>query len=208
MFATKITLKHRIPSFFMKLMPSLTWKVKNHDKKIYLTFDDGPHPTITPWVLQTLAQYHAKATFFCVGDNVRKFPETYAQILQAGHRTGNHTFNHVNGWRTKNRLYYKNIEMAASLIKSNLFRPPYGRITATQSRALKKNYQIVMWDVLTCDFDKNLNVEVALDNCIRLTEEGSIVVFHDSEKAAANMMRMLPSMLSHFSEKGFTFDAL
>jgi peptidoglycan/xylan/chitin deacetylase (PgdA/CDA1 family) len=192
----------------MKLMPSLTWKVKNHDKKIYLTFDDGPHPTITPWVLQTLAQYHAKATFFCVGDNVRKFPETYAQILQAGHRTGNHTFNHVNGWRTKNRLYYKNIEMAASLIKSNLFRPPYGRITATQSRALKKNYQIVMWDVLTCDFDKNLNVEVALDNCIRLTEEGSIVVFHDSEKAAANMMRMLPSMLSHFSEKGFTFDAL
>lgn len=189
-------------------MPSLTWKVKNHDKKIYLTFDDGPHPTITPWVLQTLAQYHAKATFFCVGDNVRKFPETYAQILQAGHRTGNHTFNHVNGWRTKNRLYYKNIEMAASLIKSNLFRPPYGRITATQSRALKKNYQIVMWDVLTCDFDKNLNVEVALDNCIRLTEEGSIVVFHDSEKAAANMMRMLPSMLSHFSEKGFTFDAL
>jgi len=192
----------------MKLMPSLTWKVKNHDKKIYLTFDDGPHPTITPWVLQTLAQYHAKATFFCVGDNVRKFPETYAQILQAGHRTGNHTFNHVNGWRTKNRLYYENIEMAASLIKSNLFRPPYGRITATQSRALKKNYQIVMWDVLTCDFDKNLNVEVTLDNCIRLTEEGSIVVFHDSEKAAANMMRMLPSMLSHFSEKGFTFDAL
>jgi peptidoglycan/xylan/chitin deacetylase (PgdA/CDA1 family) len=192
----------------MKLMPSLTWKVKTHDKKIYLTFDDGPHPTITPWVLQTLAQYHAKATFFCVGDNVRKFPETYAQILQAGHRTGNHTFNHLNGWRTKNRLYYENIEMAASFIKSNLFRPPYGRITATQSRALKKNYQIVMWDVLTRDFDKNLNVKVALDNCIRLTEEGSIVVFHDSEKAAANMMRMLPSMLSHFSKKGFTFTAL
>ncbi|MCE2787149.1 MAG: polysaccharide deacetylase family protein [Bacteroidota bacterium] len=192
----------------MKLMPSLTWKVDTADKKLFITFDDGPHPTITPWVLQTLKQFNAKATFFCVGDNVRKFPETYKQILAEGHRTGNHTFNHLNGWHTKNRLYYDNIEMAASFVKSDLFRPPYGRITAAQTRVLKKNYQIVMWDVLTCDFDKGLNVDVALDKCLRLAESGSIVVFHDSEKAAENMMRMLPSMLSHFSEKGFTFDAL
>jgi peptidoglycan/xylan/chitin deacetylase (PgdA/CDA1 family) len=192
----------------MKLMPSLTWKVVTDDKKLFVTFDDGPHPTITPWVLQSLRQFNAKATFFCVGDNVRKFPETYDQILAEGHRTGNHTFNHLNGWCTNNSEYFDNIKQASTLIQSDLFRPPYGRITPAQFNHLKKDYRVIMWDILTRDFDKNLNTEMALQYCKEHINPGSVIVFHDSEKAEKNLKILLPAMLSHFHEKGFTFDIL
>lgn len=208
MFASKIILKHRIPTFLMKLTPSLTWKVKTTDKKLYLTFDDGPHPHITRWVMDCLDQYNAKATFFCVGDNVRKHPDVYAEILARGHRAGNHTFNHLSGWHTPTDTYVANTQEAAAYIQSNLFRPPYGRLTPSQIKALRPSYQLIMWDVLTCDFDKNLQTEKALDICKAITNKGSIIVFHDSEKAEENLKTMLPAYLHHFHQKGFTFETL
>lgn len=192
----------------MKLTPSLTWKVKTTDKKLYLTFDDGPHPHITRWVMDCLDQYNAKGTFFCVGDNVRKHPDVYAEILARGHRTGNHTFNHLSGWHTPTDTYVANTQEAASYIQSNLFRPPYGRLTPSQIKALRPSYQLIMWDVLTCDFDKNLQTEKALDICKAITNKGSIVVFHDSVKAEQNLKTMLPAYVHHFHQKGFTFETL
>lgn len=192
----------------MKLMPAFVWRVKTSEKKIFLTFDDGPHPSITPWILDELKKHDAKGTFFCVGDNVRKFPETYQQILNEKHRTGNHTFNHLKGWQTKNETYYDNIEKAAELIKSDLFRPPYGRISFSQTRKLKQQYKLIMWDILTCDYNKNLNTEKALQDCLRLVQNGSVIVFHDSEKAEKNLKIMLPVMLKELSRKGFSFETL
>jgi len=190
------------------LFPSVTWKVKTSAQAVYLTFDDGPHPTITPWVLEELEKYEAKATFFCVGDNVRKYPETYTKIIERGHATGNHTFNHIKGWETSNLEYKKNIDLAGNYIESDLFRPPYGRITLSQIKLLKAEFKIVMWSVLTRDYEKNLNVELKLKNVFEMIEPGAIVVLHDSEKAENNLKMMLPAILEHCMKKGFTCEKL
>lgn len=178
------------------------------NKRIYLTFDDGPHPEITPKVLEILEAYKAKATFFCVGQNVEKFPETYQMILNAGHTTGNHSFNHLKGWKSPVNDYYENIKKASLLIQSDYFRPPYGRITPAQIRKLKKEYRIVMWSVLSYDFDKEISTEQCFKNVIDHVHDGDIVVFHDSEKASQNMLSTLPKVLETLTGRGFSFASL
>jgi peptidoglycan/xylan/chitin deacetylase (PgdA/CDA1 family) len=178
------------------------------NQTLYFTFDDGPHPQITPKVLEILDKYQAKATFFCVGENVQRFPQTYAEILQRGHRTGNHSMNHLNGWKTNLNLYYENVNECRNHIDSELFRPPYGRITPTQIHTLKKEYKIVMWSVLSYDFDPETTPEQCLDYVLEHAEDGAVIVFHDSEKSAQNMLYALPKALEYYNEKGFRFESL
>lgn len=198
------------------MYPACTWNFSRDNKKIYFTFDDGPHAGATPFVLDTLKEYNAKATFFCIGKNVVAHPDIYKRILSEGHSVGNHTFNHLNGWKTADREYIKNIGEAARYIDSNLFRPPYGRITKFQIRVLtaaenlkqKTIYKVIMWDVLSGDFDMSTTPEKCTKNVTSNAKEGSIVVFHDSEKAMPRMQKSLKESLKHFSDKGFTFDAI
>ena len=187
------------------------WHVKEHANSVYLTFDDGPHPTITPFVLNELKKYQAKATFFCIGKNVELYPEIYQQILDEGHSVGNHTQNHLNGWKTENIEYYKNIKMASKLIDTRLFRPPYGRITYAQSMGLSRLFpksKIIMWDVLSGDFDTELTGENCLQNVVLATQAGSIIVFHDSEKAWARLKFTLPLFLEHCKQQGWKMKKL
>ncbi len=175
---------------------------------IYLTFDDGPHATITNFVLDELKKYNAEATFFCIGNNVVKYPEVYQRILNEGHSVGNHTFNHLNGFKTKDKTYVDNVLEASKYIDSNLFRPPYGRLKTFQAQVLahlNKPYKIIMWTVLSGDFDARISEQRCLENVLLKTTAGSIIVFHDSEKAADRMMYALPKVLKKFSGKGFTF---
>lgn len=197
-----------VPAFLKIFYPSLLWQMPAGEKKLYLTFDDGPHPEITPQVLEILEQHNAKASFFCVGDNVRKYPDTYAQLLKNGHAVGNHTMNHLNGWKTNLNVYYDNVNECRKQVDSNLFRPPYGRITPSQIHTLRKEYALVMWSVLSYDFDTETDPEQCLDYVINNTEDGAIIVFHDSEKSAANMLFALPRVLKYFNEQGYTFAKL
>jgi peptidoglycan/xylan/chitin deacetylase (PgdA/CDA1 family) len=199
--------KYRIPSFIQKLFSSYTWKVKTKDKLLFLTFDDGPHPEITPWVLAQLQQYQAKASFFCVADNVRKYPQTYAQILASNHAVGNHTYHHKNGLYTKVHEYLTDVALAENFIQSQLFRPPYGRIKKQQATALLKQYAVVMWSHLSCDYSSTLNIDESL-NAMKKVEPGSILVFHDSEKAFANLQIILPQLLQFYQQEGYTLLAL
>ena len=196
------------PSILKKLFPILTWEIKTTKKEIYLTFDDGPNPKITPQVLKILSEFNAKATFFCVGENVEKHPDTYKQVISNGHKTGNHSYNHLNGWKTPNPEYFANIQKADNLIKSNLFRPPYGRISLSQIVPLSKIYKIIMWSVLTYDYDSKVNKEQCFKNSISKTKPGSIVVFHDSLKSENNLLYALPLFLKHFLDKGYIFSLL
>ncbi len=199
--------KYRIPHVLIRLFSSCTWKVNTRDKELYLTFDDGPHPQITPWVLQQLQAYNAKATFFCVGENVQKFPEIYAQILAGQHAVGNHTMQHMKGWKVSNQAYLDNILQASSYIQSNLFRPPYGQIKWSQLRALSKQYKIVMWSLLSRDYDKHLAISESL-TAMKLASAGDIIVFHDSEKAFEQLKQLLPPLLAYYQEQGFEMKAL
>jgi peptidoglycan/xylan/chitin deacetylase (PgdA/CDA1 family) len=200
--------RFKVPDILPSLFPHLLWRVNTARPEIYLTFDDGPHPQITPWVLETLHQYRANGTFFCVGQNVERYPETYERIIAEGHRTGNHTHRHLKGWSHNTTRYVADIHECAGIVKSNLFRPPYGRITPAQIRALHPQYRIVMWDLLSRDYEKNLNVQQALNVLIRKARPGSVLVFHDSEKAEHNLRILLPAILEHFSAKGYTFPCL
>lgn len=199
--------KYTIPHVLIRIFSSCTWKVNTRDKELYLTFDDGPHPQITPWVLQQLQAYNAKATFFCVGENVVQFPEVYQQVLQAGHSTGNHTMNHLNGWKMSTMDYEANVSNAAAFIKSPLFRPPYGKITLAQLRALKTNYKIVMWNKLSRDYDQHLSIEESM-RAMRKVNSGDIIVFHDSLKAFPQLKQLLPPLLKYYQENGFRFAPL
>src|SRR5690606_6356728 len=177
---------------------------------VYLTFDDGPHPTATPYVLQQLEAYNAKATFFCIGKNVVAHPDIYRQVLEAGHTVGNHTHNHLNGWKHERIAYLRNVLEAARHIDSHLFRPPYGRITLGQARQLhyrRPQWSIYMWDVLSADFDRSITAEQCADNVIKHIEPGSIVVFHDSEKAWDRMHAALPQVLAYCQAQGWQLKA-
>lgn len=198
----------KTPQFIQNLFPNFTWSIPTQEPVIYLTFDDGPHPEVTSWTLDQLQQYNAKATFFCVGDNIRKYPEVLDRVLNEGHSVGNHTFNHLNGWASENIPYFHNVRHCARQINSDLFRPPYGRLRPKQAQFLQRHYRIVMWDVLSGDFDVNISEEQCLQNVIKNTNPGSIVVFHDSEKANNKLRYALPKVLDYFTAKGYRFDSL
>jgi peptidoglycan/xylan/chitin deacetylase (PgdA/CDA1 family) len=205
---------HRTPFLFPLLYPSLTWRIPTHNKEIYLTFDDGPVHGPTDFVLAELERRAVKATFFCIGDNIVKHQALFTRVVAAGHAIGNHTFNHLNGWKTRTAAYVENaMKFDASLRQvhqapSAVFRPPYGRIRRAQIHALQPHYRIIMWDVLSRDYDKHLKPERCLRNTIAVTRPGSVVVFHDSYKAEKNLVYALPRFIDHFCDKGFTFKVL
>ena len=203
----------KTPWWLKKIYSSYLWSVDTKEKNVYLTFDDGPHAVATPFVLDQLKHYNAKATFFCIGKNVLAEPQIYRRILDEGHAVGNHTHHHLNGWKTENELYLADVNEAGKYIDSILFRPPYGRITSFQAKninvALKKNnVKIIMWDVISGDFDESLTGEQCLQNVILNATNGSIIVMHDSQKAFARLEFFLPLMLSFFYEKGYQLKTL
>lgn len=201
----------KTPWWLKKLYSGLIWDIPVVDKVLYLSFDDGPHPEATPFVLDELAKYGAKATFFCIGKNVQAYPQIYKRILAEGHRVGNHTHNHLNGWKTPDKIYFENIREAALYIDSDLFRPPYGRISAFQSAFLRGapfHYKIIMWNVLSGDFDRKLTADDCMLNVMRHAKPGSVVVFHDSEKAFDRMRGALPVVLQHFSGLGYRLEGI
>ncbi|MEO6668267.1 MAG: polysaccharide deacetylase family protein [Ferruginibacter sp.] len=194
-----------------KLYRQCIWSVNVKEKKIYLSFDDGPHPTITAMVLDELKKYNAKASFFCIGKNVVAYPQMYRRIIEEGHTVGNHSHNHLNGWKTRDKIYLDDIATAKNYIDSSLYRPPYGKIKFFQLKQLalpKFNLRTIMWSVLSGDFDQNITKERCLQNVIVNTKEGSIVVFHDSEKAFDRMNFALPRTLKYFSDKGYKFERI
>ena len=209
----------KTPILVKRMFPSYIWNIPTTNKTIYLTFDDGPTPEITNWTLETLKRFDAKATFFCIGNNVENHPEIFQNILNDGHNIGNHTYNHIKGWKTKTKDYLHNIKLCDDVFKaqnselrtqnSKLFRPPYGQIKPKQGRKLiKQDYKIIMWDVLSFDWDKNVSKETCLNNVLNKTTKGSIIVFHDSVKASKNMQYALPKVLEHFSKLEYQFKAL
>ena len=205
---------------FVKLLfPNYIWDIPNKDNKIFLTFDDGPVPEVTEWVLEQLKLYNAKATFFCIGHNIEKHPDIFHKIVTEGHAIGNHTFNHLKGWKTADDTYLENIKKCSLIIskfsesgeqnakdnyKRELFRPPYGKIKPAQSGVLRKlGYKIIMWDVISMDFDPTVSEEKCLENVLKNVSSGSIIVFHDSVKAEQNLQYVLPKTLVYLKEKGF-----
>lgn len=186
----------------------VVWEIKTTEKKLFVTFDDGPNPGITPAVLDILDDYNALATFFCVGEKVSAYPGLYKEILARGHAVGNHTYNHVNGWHLSTAEYLENIAACACEVKSGLFRPPYGKITPWQLRALKKQYTIIMWSLMSYDFDSRVKKVERVSEMIRKTAPGSVVVFHDSPGAAKVCLDVLPRYLEFFTQKGYTFEPL
>lgn len=194
----------RIPLIGKLLLGDALFRIKESGKKaVYLTFDDGPVPEATPLVLDILKKYGAKATFFCVGENVTNNQAIFKRIVEEGHSVGNHTYNHINGWKTENPLYFENVNGCAQVLKSNLFRPPYGRIKYSQYKELKKRYKIVLWDVLSMDYDAGLSAQQCLDIVKKNTRTGSVIVFHDSIKAANKIPALLGGTLDFLKERGY-----
>ena len=197
-----------VPVFLQMFYPSLLWKMPEGNRRLYLTFDDGPHPEVTTEVMALLEAYQAKASFFCVGENVVKYPETYESIITQDHLTGNHSFHHLNGWKTDNAVYYENVKKCAEFVDSKWFRPPYGRISPMQIQTIKKEFTIVMWSILSYDFDPEIDLESCMGKVLDNAVDGSIIVFHDSKKAVKKMIPILKRTLDVFSEKGFSFERL
>jgi peptidoglycan/xylan/chitin deacetylase (PgdA/CDA1 family) len=202
-------------AFIKRVFSKYCWDIPNNEKKIYLTFDDGPTPEVTNWVLDELKKYEAKATFFCIGKNIDSNPELFSKIKSENHSIGNHTFNHLNGWKSATDDYVKNVTDCAEILKkektttSLLFRPPYGRIKKEQSKVLRKlGYKIIMWDVLSADFDRSITPEKCLENVVKNVKSGSVIVFHDSIKASQNLKFALPKTLDFLNKKGFIFDVI
>lgn len=208
---------HRTPFFLPWLYPNLVWRIRTERKELFLTLDDGPVPGPTEFALDVLRKYRARATFFCIGDNVQKHPDVFKRILQEGHAVGNHTFNHLNGWQTPKAEYVENTTLCDAVMDEHqtgnktkkvvLFRPPYGRITRAQIKALSA-YNIIMWDVLSFDYTESISAEACLKNSIKATRPGSVIVFHDSLKAEKNMRYALPRFIEHFTEKGYSFNII
>ncbi|MGK7397756.1 MAG: polysaccharide deacetylase family protein [Candidatus Cyclobacteriaceae bacterium M3_2C_046] len=205
---------YKTPGIIQWLIPRLLWKINNPVPTIYLTFDDGPIPGLTEYVLEVLAQFRAQATFFCVGDNVRKHPAIFQKIFDSGHSIGNHTYNHLNSWKYSSKQYLQNISNCQQLIApylgnhQPLFRPPYGKIRPKQVFQLSQIYKMVMWDVLSRDFDPNISPEQCLLNSVKYTSQGTIIVFHDNYKAETSLKYALPKYLAHFTDLGYQFKAI
>lgn len=201
-----------------KIFSGFVWDFPNKEKKVYLTFDDGPTPEVTEWTLNQLKQFDAKATFFCIGENIQKHPEIFNKVIDEGHSIGNHTFNHLKGWHTANEEYIENFKQCETEIlkqlqinnlKSKLFRPPYGKIKFAQSKILRKmNYKIIMWDILSADFDTSISPEECLENVLKNIRSGSIIIFHDSIKASKNLEYALPKTLAFLKENGYKCEAI
>ena len=200
-----------------KIFSNYVWNIPNTENKIYLTFDDGPIPEITEWVLEELKKHQVKATFFCIGDNIGKHPEIFNKVISEGHTIGNHTFNHLNGWKTTTETYLENFERCEKIIQQSainnlnvkIFRPPYGKIKRSQAKSIRQlGYKIIMWDVLSVDFDSTLSKEKCLENVLSNVESGSIIVFHDSIKAFKNLEYVLPKTLAYLKEKNFTCEVI
>ncbi|MFV8341793.1 polysaccharide deacetylase family protein [Flavobacterium sp. XS2P39] len=201
-----------------QIFSNFIWDIPNTENKVYLTFDDGPIPEITEWVLEELRKHNSKATFFCIGDNINKHPELFKKVISEGHAIGNHTYKHLNGWKTATQDYLVNTELCQEMIykhsevsnlKPKLFRPPYGKIKTSQSKQIRKlGYQIIMWDVLSADFDQNLSKEACLENVLSNVKSGSIIVFHDSIKAFKNLEYALPRTLAYLNENNFICDVI
>jgi peptidoglycan/xylan/chitin deacetylase (PgdA/CDA1 family) len=220
---------HKTNFLMQALYPNFIWRLPTAKKEIFLTFDDGPIQEVTEFVLEELEKYQAKATFFCIGGNIEKYPNIFQKVVNQQHTIGNHTFNHLKGWDTEDKIYIDNFKKCEEIIEdrfsmfdvrnsefehqtSNIehrkFRPPFGRIKRSQAKEILKSHEIVMWDVLTGDYDQSLSKERVLSKALQHTEQGSIVLFHDSIKASKNMMYALPRVLEHFSERGFIFKAI
>lgn len=198
----------QFPRILRVFFKNLIWRKTPSEKVIYLTFDDGPVPEVTPLVLDILDKYGWKATFFCVGENVHKNTEVYADILRRGHKTGNHSYNHVKGFNLNTLDYVDNVKKSSELINSKLFRPPYGKITRNQARFLQKEYEIIMWDVITHDYNKKLSADDVFKNVKNNLRKGSIVVFHDSIKAKDNVLNVLPRAIEFWESNGYSFGLL
>ncbi|HPE82110.1 MAG: polysaccharide deacetylase family protein [Aequorivita sp.] len=193
-----------MPRFIQWLYPERIWAFSRSSNSVFLTFDDGPIPELTPWVLDELKKHNAKATFFCIGENIQKHPEIFQRILSEGHSVGNHTFNHLKGTKTETSKYIENILIAEKLIDSKLFRPPYGKITSKQAKILQsKGFKIVMWDIISYDYDATISEEKCLQNVLKNIKPGCIVVFHDSIKAEKNLRFALQKVLGIISERGW-----
>jgi len=197
-----------VPKIVSLALPSFVWNIPTQEKTVFLTFDDGPIPETTPWVLSVLRDFNAKACFFCVGENVQKYNDLYQQIIDEGHSVGNHTFNHLVGWKTPVETYIENIHKAKSYIDSTLFRPPHGLIRNSQFNLIKDKYKVIMWNVLSMDYDKTISPEQCYRNVIDHVKQGSIVVFHDSIKAWENLRFALPKTLEYLSNEGYSFSAI
>lgn len=200
----------KTPKIVSTIFPYLTWKINtNNEPLLYLTFDDGPTEKHTGWILKILDDFNCKATFFCIGKNVEQHPQIYESIIANGHQTGNHTFNHIKGWGSTDEKYLKEVAECSKVVNSKLFRPPYGKIEFSQSKALiKLGYEIIMWDVLSGDFDEKVDNEKCLTNITNNIENGSIIVLHDSDKAATKMRYALPKFLEFALKGGYTFELL
>ena len=198
-----------LTGIFTYVLPSsLVWQVKTSEKTVYLTFDDGPIPELTGDILDILAKYDAKATFFCVGENVLRYPQIYAKIIEQGHSTGNHTHRHLKGWTTNNAEYLDDVDEAANYIDSSLFRPPYGLMTYRQAKTLIKDYQVIMWSVLTKDYDPSVSGEECLETAIQGVRPGAIIVFHDNIKAREKVLYALPRLLEYLEKEGYSSEKL
>lgn len=198
----------RPPSLLTRALHRMTWDLRGDNREVYLTFDDGPTPVVTPWVLERLEEAGAKGTFFCLGRNVDKHPEIYNQILSGGHSVGNHSYSHLKGFRSSVKRYMEDIDLASGMIDSKLFRPPYGRIFPGQVKAVLQHYDIIMWDVLSIDYNAGLGGERVLQNVTRNVKPGSIIVFHDSDKAADNLYYALPKTLEFLKSEGYSMNAI
>ena len=198
----------RPPSLLTRALRRMTWDLPGDSPEVYLTFDDGPTAVVTPWVLDQLEAAKAKATFFCLGRNVDKHPAIYQQILAAGHSVGNHSYSHLKGFRSSVKRYMEDIHLASDMIDSRLFRPPYGRILPGQVRAVSEEYDIIMWDVLSIDYNSGLSGERVLRNVTNNVKPGSIIVFHDSDKAADNLYYALPRTLEFLKSEGFSMRSI
>jgi len=195
-------------SFIRAFYSNFIWRMKPGEGSVYLTFDDGPHPEITPAILDILKKANARATFFCIGSNVARYPEIYRRIVAEGHRTGNHTWSHLNGWKVDKQTYLNDVVMSEEYVSSHIFRPPYGKIKRGQARELQRRFSIIMWDVLSGDFDPTCTPEQCLRNVESHTQDGSIVVFHDNEKARKNVLYALPRVFKSKKFENFVFDKL
>ncbi len=203
-----------------KWFSDFIWDIPNQNNSVYLTFDDGPTPEVTPWVLDVLKRYNIKATFFCIGNNIEKHPDIFRQLLADGHAVGNHTFNHLKGWKTTTDKYIDNFEKCekeiqkhiseeTNILTTRLFRPPYGKISPKQAaKVLKMGYEIIMWDILTCDYDAAITKERCLKNATKKVTSGSVIIFHDSVKAFSNLEYALPKAIEIIREKGFRFERI